>query len=168
MTWRKTMTTLVSMASIGVLMTVPVAKMNVTAAAANTACELLAASELEATLGAKVTMMPFGGGGLCRGQTPTGSVMLTLRETKPGAESDLAKAVAQAKQRGIQMDVKKFGPITCTTMSPMKDVKAPFLTSCSVDKGTRLAAVEVTAMSQKDTVTIEKLRTLAEKMASRF
>lgn len=137
---------------------------------ANKACGLLTASELEAVIGAKLTMMPSAAGGLCTGRTPTGMVSLTIRETKTGAEAEagLAAAVTQAKQRGIQMGVKKFGPITCTTMSPMQNIKAPFLTSCSFVKGTRAAVVEVMANSQKDMVPIEKLRSLSEKMASRF
>jgi hypothetical protein len=138
------------------------------AAQANKACELLTPSELETAIGANVTLATAGAG--CTARTPTGMVLLTLRETKTGAEADaeLASAVTRAKQRGIQMDVKKFGPVYCTTMSPMKDVKAPFLTSCSVVKGTRAAVIEVTARSQKDMVSVEKLHTLAEKMASRF
>jgi hypothetical protein len=140
------------------------------AADGNKACGLLTPSELESVLGTKVTLMPSAAVELCTGRTPTGMVSLTVRETKTGAEADagLAAAVTQAKQRGIQMDVKKFGPITCTTMSPMHNVKALFLTSCSVVKGTRAAVVEVMANSQQDVVSIEQLHLLAEKMPSRF
>lgn len=125
---------------------------------------------LKTAIGAKVTMTPPAPGGLCTDRAPTGMVALTIRETKTGAvgDAELGAAGAQAKQSSIQMDVKKFGPITCTTMSPLKDVRIPFLTSCSVVKGTRAAVVEVTTRTQKDTVPIAKLRPLAERMASRF
>ena len=140
------------------------------AADGNKACGLLTPSELGSVLGTKVTLMPSAAVGLCIGLTPKGMISLTIRETKTGAEVEAghAAAVTQAKQRGIKMDVKKFGPITCTNVSPMQNVKAPFLTWCSVVKGTQTTVVEVSANSQQDMVSIERLRPLAEKMHSRF
>ena len=73
------------------------------------------------------------------------------------------------KKMGIQVDVKTFGPITCSTMVPHANLaQHGFNTTCTVSKPTAIAGVEVTAKSQQDMVSIERLHPLAEKMASRF
>src|SRR5439155_21354365 len=70
---------------------------------------------------------------------------------------------------GIQVDVKTFGLITCSTMVPTANLaQHGFNTTCTVSKPTAVAGVEVTAKSQHDMVSIERLHPLAEKMASRF
>lgn len=70
---------------------------------------------------------------------------------------------------GAQVDVKTFGPITCSTMVPPASLaEHGFNTTCTVSKANAVAGIEVTAKTQKDRVSIDKLRPLAEKMASRF
>jgi hypothetical protein len=79
------------------------------------------------------------------------------------------KGIELAKQMGIQVDVKTFGPITCSTMVPPANLaQHGFNTTCTVSKPTAVAGGEVTAKSQQDMVSIERLHPLAEKMASRF
>ena len=150
----------------------------VSAADGNKACGLLTPSELESVLGTKVSLS--GGGGmaaqkaeLCTGKTSASTVMLRLvtgldpgRDRSGGTEK---KGVEMVKQMGIQVDVKTFGPITCSTMVPPANLaQHGFNTTCTVSKPTAVAGVEVTAKSQQDMVSIERLHPLAEKMANRF
>ena len=61
------------------------------------------------------------------------------------------------KQMGIQVDVKTFGPITCSTMVPPANLaQHGFNTTCTVSKPTAIAGVEVIAKSQHDMVSIER------------
>ena len=54
-------------------------------------------------------------------------------------------------------------------MIPPKNLEQyGFNTTCSVVKGSEVAAIELTAKARKDLVPIEKLRPLAETMASRM
>jgi hypothetical protein len=86
------------------------------------------------------------------------------RDRSGGTEK---KGIEMAKQMGIQVDVKTFGPITCSTMVPPANlVQHGFNTTCTVSKATAVAGIEVQAKSQKDMVSIEQLRPLAEKMAA--
>jgi hypothetical protein len=134
------------------------------------ACALATPAELEAALGARVAGLAGGPGSpICSGSTPTASVMLRLARKSGRAPGAAAAGLAMAKQMGAQVDLKTFGPITCSTIVPPKDKEAyGFNTTCSIDKGTEIAAVEVTAKAQRDMVPIEKLRVVAEKMAGRF
>jgi hypothetical protein len=147
------------------------------AADANKACGLLTPAELEAALGAKVTL---GGGGpmtpsvtVCTGGTPTATVMLRLvtgldpgRDRSGGREM---KGLEIVKKMGAQVEVKTFGPMTCSsTVPPASLAQYGFNTTCTVGKPTALAGIEVVAKSQKDMISIERLRPLAEKMTSRF
>lgn len=140
------------------------------AAEGNRACSLATAAELEAAIGAKVSGLAGGPGSpFCSGSTPTATVMLRVAKKSGRAPGAAAAGLAMVKQMGAQVDVKTFGPITCSTVVPPKDKEAyGFNTTCSVDKGTEIAAVEVTAKAQRDMVPIEKLRVVAEKMAGRL
>jgi hypothetical protein len=148
------------------------------AADGNKACGLLTPSELQTVLGNTVSLsggsgMGVGRAELCTGQTSTATVMLRLvtgldpeRDRSGGTEK---KGVEMVKQMGIQVDVKTFGPITCSTMVPPANLaQYGFNTTCMVSKPTAVAGVEVTAKSQQDMVSIERLHPLAEKMANRF
>jgi hypothetical protein len=144
---------------------------------ANKACGLLTAVELEGAIGAKVQALEGGATGtgsrgdvdLCSAETATGRVLLRVAAKRGGAPGAEAKGVEVAKQMGFQVDVKTFGPVTCSTMIPPKNLEQHgFNTTCSVVKGAAVAAIEVTTKSRKDMVPIGKLRPLAEKMASRF
>ena len=148
------------------------------AADGNKACGLLTPAELQIVLGTTVSLsggggMAAGGVDLCTGQTSTATVMLRLstgldpgRDRSVGTETGGIEVV---KQMGIQVDVKTFGPITCSTMVPPANLaQHGFNTTCTVSKPTAIAGVEVTAKSQHDMVSIERLHPLAEKMAGRF
>jgi hypothetical protein len=144
----------------------------VQAADDNKACALLTPAEIESTIAVKVP--GFQGGGLgaaqiCSASSGATTVLLRLA-TRTGPAGREAQGIEMAKKMGIQVEVKTFGPITCSATSPPANLAETvgYNTTCSVLKGDREAAVEVTAKAQKDAVTIDKLRTLAEKMAQRF
>lgn len=150
----------------------------VEAANGNKACGLLTPSELEGVLGANVSLSGGGGMGmpvveLCTGQAPTATVMLRLvTGLDPGRDRSGAKekaGIEMVKKIGAQVDVKTFGPITCSTIEPpANQAQMGFNTTCTVNKETAVAGIEVTAKSPKDQISIERLRPLAEKMAGRF
>ncbi len=141
--------------------------------AQNKACALVTPNELQALLGAKVsglkgTDMP-GGTGICMGQTPTARVTLRLAKRPEQGAGAEAAGIEIAKKMGAQVDVKTFGPVTCSTVIPPASLaEHGFNTTCSIAKKTDVAAIEVTAKIQKDMIPIDKLRPLAEKMMERF
>ncbi|MGQ0811319.1 MAG: hypothetical protein ACT4OO_08865 [Nitrospiraceae bacterium] len=152
------------------------------AADGSKACGLVTLSELEAVLGTKVSLsggaaVPAGARAeFCMGQAPTATVVLRLGTgLDPGREGDRSggaemKGIEIAKKMGAQVEVKTFfEPSTCSTMVPPANLaQYGFNTTCTVSKATAVAGIEVQAKSQKDMVSIEQLRPLAEKMAGRF
>jgi hypothetical protein len=138
------------------------------------ACTLVSPGELQALLGSPVSGlspmgMPGAAASMCMGHTPTASVLLRLApRSKPGGANE-ATGIAIAKQMGAQVEVKTVGAITCSTMIPPASLADHgFNTTCSIAKKTSVAAIEVTAKSQKDMVAMDRLRGLAEKVAERF
>ena len=145
-----------------------------TLAADNKACKLLTSAELEPVTG---KLAPFksalatADSQMCTAKSLKGTVMLrwSKSKTKPGEPSAAAKGVEAARDMGATVEVKTFGPITCSTMvPPAKMNQYGYNTTCSVIKGDAVAAVEVGARFRKDMVPIDKLRPLAEKLAARF
>jgi hypothetical protein len=99
---------------------------------------------------------------------PQATVMLRMVKTK-GATGNEAKGVEIAKKRGAQVEVKTFGAVTCSmTLPPARMAQYGFNTTCSLTKQDTVAAIEVTAKTQRGMVSIEKLRPLAEKIAARI
>lgn len=142
-------------------------------AAENRACALLTPAELQEALGAKVSGLRGAGGSgdaaMCMGSTPAARVMLRTATRKAGQQGKEIEGIKMFEKMGAKVDVKTFGPITCSTVIPPKSMEEHgFNTTCSVLKGTAVGAVEVTVKSQKDMVSIEKLRPLAEKIAGRM
>jgi hypothetical protein len=144
------------------------------AADANKACALVTPPELETALGDKVTLEPQTAtetAAICSGTTPKARVMLRVATKRGGSGSaGAAKAgVEMARKQGYQVDVKTFGPITCSAMIPPESLAAHgFNTTCSVTKDTSVAAIEITAKTKSDMISIERLKPVAEKMAGRF
>jgi len=146
------------------------------AAEPNQACALLTTAELEAALGATVSPLAaqeIPGKAtvqMCTTKSANARVLLRIAKMKGGAGSSNAAAegIEVARQMGAQVDVKTFGPITCSTMIPPKNMEQMgFNTTCSVVKGTTVAAVEITTKARKDLVPIEKVHPLAGKIAAR-
>jgi hypothetical protein len=142
--------------------------------AQNRACNLATTDELQSVLGAKVTAfkgtsVSGSNAELCTGETPTATVLLRLAKRSPQGTGKEAKGAAMMKKMGGKVEVKTFGPITCSTLIPPPNLtQIGFNTTCSVEKNAEVAAIEVTAKDQKDMIAMEKLLVLAEKMAGRF
>jgi hypothetical protein len=140
--------------------------------AQNKACALATPDELQTVLGAKVSGLKgsdVGEASICSGQAPTAQVMLRLAKGSGQGGGKEAAGLEVAKKMGAQVDVKTFGPVTCSTMIPPASLaQYGFNTTCSIVKRTSVAAIEITAKSQKDMIAIDRLRPLAEKMAARF
>jgi len=158
--------------SVGVL--VASVQAPVVAETGNKACGLLTASELESTLGVKVSMsgsgsMEDGKAELCTGESQTVTVLLRLAKRTAGTGGDAKAGVEAARTMGAQVDVKVFGPISCSTVVPPASLaQYGFNTTCTVSKSSAVAGVEVVTKTQKDMLSIEQLRPLAEKMVNRF
>src|SRR5947209_7285686 len=112
---------------------------------ANKACALSSPGEIESVLGAKVTGLnapgAVGSAQFCMGSSPKGSVMLRLgkRSNRPPGEAE-RKGLEIVKKMGAEVDVKFFGPITCSTIIPPKNKEASgFNTTCTVSKADSVA-----------------------------
>jgi hypothetical protein len=143
------------------------------AAGANQACALLSAAEFENLLGAGISSLTgsaMGTAQMCSGHTPAATILLRLAKQSDAAKIAGVKGVEVLRKMGFQIDIKTFGPMTCSALVPPQSMvpQYGFNTTCSVVKGGQVAAVEITAKRKADAVPIEKLRPLAEKMASRF
>jgi len=146
-----------------------------TAGAANRACGLLTAAELESAVGGKVSGLSQGGAGvagveMCSASTPAASILLRIAKSsgRPSGEAERA-GLEIARKMGAEVEVRTFGPVTCSTIVPPQSMADyGFNTTCSVVKAGQVAAIEVNAKSRKDQVPIEKLRPLAEKIAGRI
>jgi hypothetical protein len=146
--------------------------------AQNKACALATPGELTAALGATVSNlkpqdMP-GTTQICLGSTFNAKVLLRVAQkssdesAKSNGETE-RKGMEIMKKMGAQVEVKAFGPVTCSTITPPATMpESGYNTTCSYSKKTSVAAIEITAKTQKDAVPIDKLRPLAEKMADRF
>jgi hypothetical protein len=142
-------------------------------AADNKACKLLTPAELEPVVGGKLSAFQGQSTGttdMCSATSTNAKVLLRLAQKKGGASADAAaKGLEIAKKMGATVDVKTFGPIVCSSFIPPKGKEmAGYNTTCTVSKGDAVAGVEVTVKAQKDIVSIDKLRPLADKMAGRF
>jgi hypothetical protein len=138
------------------------------------ACALASPAELQALLGTTVSgLSPMGMPGaatsICMGNTPSASVMLRLAPRLNRGSATEAAGIAIVKKMGAQVEVKTVGAITCSTIIPPASLAdRGFNTTCSIAKSTQVGAIEITAKSQKDMVTMDRLRQLAEKIAGRF
>lgn len=139
----------------------------------NKACGLVTNSELQSALGSKVILKAgsIGDAQTCGGETPSARVLLRFfkRTTDPSGHREQA-GIDAARKMGAKVDVKTSAGITCMTAVPPENMAAVgFSTACTVTrKAPMFAVIEITAKTQKDMVPMEKLRAVAEKMASRF
>lgn len=141
-------------------------------AAQNKACALATPSEIQSTIGASPSLKPQsmpGGADFCMGQAGSYKVVLRLAQRTDTTGDKEKKGIAMAKQMGAQVEVKKFGDITCSTFIPPANMaQAGYNTTCSVFKNGQVGAIEITAKSQSEMVSIDKLRSVADKIASRL
>src|SRR5262245_59022387 len=140
---------------------------------AHKACALVTDAEIQSALGSKVTLRAGSMGDVqtCAGETPGARVLLRFFRRTTDRSGNVEQAGIDAfRKMGAQVDVKSSGGITCMTAVPPQNMAAMgFGTTCTVtSKAPTFAVIEITAKTQKDMVPMEKLRAVAEKMASRF
>jgi hypothetical protein len=133
------------------------------------ACALATPAELEA-LGGKATMTAgtMGTVETCNGTAGAANVLVRLiKRTGDAPKSNEHAGVEAVKKMGATVETKTFGPIFCMAVTPSAQLAAyGFTTSCTVSKHPMYAVIEV--KTQKAGTPIDKLRPIAEKMASRF
>lgn len=146
-------------------------------------CKLLTPAEIESAIGGKVTFAgsaQWGATPTCAGSsTPKRmSIMLMFAPGNAGKADDpkwadpLGYLEQVSRESGnkikAQMEFKRFGSsMLCSTLIPPKP--GPYSTQCMVVKEpTGMASIGILVATQQDMVSIDKLRPLAEKMASRF
>jgi hypothetical protein len=140
---------------------------------ASKACSLVTDGEIEGALGSKVPLKPGSMGNVqtCSGQAPNATVLVRLftRAGDPSGKTEQA-GIDAIKKMGAQVEVKTAGGIMCmTTVPPANMAAMGFMTSCTVSsKAPTYAVIEITAKSQQAMVPLDKLRAVAEKMATRF
>jgi hypothetical protein len=110
----------------------------------------------------------LGSDDVCYGQI--GSLKVLIRTAK--REGDFGgtkerKALEMARSQGWQVEVKSEGELTCSSvMPPASQVQYGFNTTCSILRAGRVVAVEVTAPSQKEMVSMDVVRKLVQKAAN--
>jgi hypothetical protein len=135
------------------------------------ACALVTPGEIEALTGTKLEMkgVTVGASNFCSARTPALGVMIRMAQRVAGAADKESAGIAIARKMGARIDVKKYGPITCSTIIPPKEKEMyGYNTTCSIAKGTAVAAIEVTTQKREAMVPMEKMHALAEKVAKRF
>ena len=140
---------------------------------AGKACGLITESEAQSILGAKVILKDgsLGSAQTCTAESQTATMMLRSFKRTGDASGATEKAGIEAvKKMGTQVDVKTSGGIMCmTTVPPANLAQYGYGTSCTVmSKAPLFAVIEVKSKTPKDMIPMEKLRTVAEKMATRF
>jgi len=128
---------------------------------------------MQSLLGAPVTLQPqkLGDVQTCSAGPAAARAMIRLFKRTNDASGDKEKAgVETAKKMGFQIDVTNANGIMCVTMVPPASMaQVGISTSCTVTaKAPIIAVVEITAKEKKDMVPVANLRSLAEKMATRF
>jgi hypothetical protein len=145
------------------------------------ACKLLQPAELESALGGKAGKFDNAARDLasagfntqnspnvCFGQV--GSLKVMIRNAKrEGDGTKERKGLEMARSQGWQIEVKSEGELTCSSaMPPASQAQYGFNTTCSILRAGRVVAVEVTARSQKEMVSMDVVRKLVQKAASRL
>ena len=146
---------------------------SVALAQTNKACGLVTDAEIQSVLGSKVTMKAgsLATAQTCSGEAPTARVLVRLftRTGDPSGKTEQA-GIDALRKMGAQVEVQSAAGIGCMTATPPASMATMgFNTTCSVTaKSPTIAVIEITAKSQKDMVPMQKLRAVAEKMATRF
>ena len=141
--------------------------------ATGNACRLVTETEFESVLGGKVTPQSSSIGEVqtcsARGQIASATVRVFKRAGDPSGAKEQA-GIDALKKMGAQVEVTTSGGITCMTATPPANMpQMGYGTSCTVtNKAPMFAVIETRATSQKDMVPMDKLRTVAEKMAGRM
>ena len=137
------------------------------------ACGLVTEPEIQSVLGEKVALKSGAIGDVqtCSGEAPAAAMTIRLFKRTGDPSGSKEKAGIDAiKKMGAQVDVKTAEGVTCmTTVPPANLAQYGYGTTCTVtSKAPMFAVIEIKAKAQKDMVPMDKLRTIAVKMATRF
>ena len=136
------------------------------------ACSLLQPSEIESALGGKAgnfTNNSMGKTSICNGQVGTRKVMIRVAERKNANGNIEKSAVEMLRKQGWKIDIKQDGNITCSTAIPPDGSEHPgFNTTCSILSNGKVIAVEVRSLSKAEMASMDAVRALAQKAASRL
>lgn len=141
--------------------------------AAGNPCGLVTDSELAPVLGGKAPLKSgsLGAVNTCSADGPAASMLLRVfkRSGDPNGEREKA-GVEKMKKMGAQIEAKEFADMTCMTIvAPASLPQLGYNTTCTLTKKAPMfAVIEIKAKSQKDMASIDKVRAVAEKMATRF
>lgn len=136
-------------------------------------CRLLQPAELESALGGKATGLQsanLGPADACTGQVGTRTVLVRVAERRGDRGGAMERqGIEWARQQGFEIDVKTDGDVTCSTFAPPAGkAQMGFNTTCSIFRGGRVVAVEVTARSRQEMASMSAVRGLVEKAWSRL
>lgn len=135
-------------------------------------CRLLQPAELESALGGKAAALKSANPGpadACTGQVGTRTVLVRVAERRGDRGAMERQGIEWARQQGFEVDVKTDGDVTCSTFAPpAAKAQMGFNTTCSIFRGGRVVAVEVTARSRQEMASMPAVRGLVEKAWSRL
>lgn len=153
------------------------------------ACSMLTASEVEEVMGAKVASstegdIPYTKGPnrdhdgtlmTCNWKLDDRSVSLVYStrsvtaEGKKQSENRIKASQEALMSEGYKVNKKDFGSIKCSTMEPpAQQVVKNSSTVCRTEKGPMFVSVTASASGPTELVSMDKVKTLAEKAASRL
>jgi hypothetical protein len=149
-------------------------------AAEHKSCKLLTAAELEPVTGKVGEFNSFAvvaNSETCLAKTANGTVTLRLtkQEPQPAAKGKGVDPVALEKIRERSqkaqpnLEIKNFGDMACSKMSPRPGREAMgYTTMCVITKGNTQGAVTVMVKNAKDAVSMDALHSVAQKMVPRI
>jgi hypothetical protein len=140
--------------------------------AADDACALLPAAELEAALGGKAAgfaaMASAADASICRGQVGKYGVMIRAAAASGNGGEAERQGLEMVRKMGAQVEVTTEGELTCMTMvAPAALAQLGNNTTCSISRAGRVVAVEVTSPSAADMAAVATVRALVESAAGR-
>jgi hypothetical protein len=134
-------------------------------------CNLLQPVELESSLGAKPTQFSAvsqGDADMCSGQVGRFKVLIRVARRQGDGTAE-REAIERLRKMGVQVEVKTEGDLTCSAVTPPASQQhLGFNTTCSIVRAGRVVAVEVTAPSQREMVSMDTVRNLVQKAVSRL
>lgn len=138
----------------------------------SSACKLLQPSELESALGGKAGKFSdysTSNGHICSGAVGKLKVMIRVapRTDQTGAKEE--KGVEMLRKQGWEITVKKEGSLTCSTaIPPAAMAQAGYTTTASIFSKGKVVAIDVSASSKDEMVSINVVRDLVQKAFPRL
>jgi hypothetical protein len=105
---------------------------------------------------------------MCVGQVGRFKVLIRVARRQDNTGETERQGIETLRKMGVRVEVKTDGDLTCSTMVPPASLAhLGFNTTCSILRAGRVIAVEVTAPSEKEMVSIDVVRNLVQKATAR-